>query len=121
MDIPARTSHFFTIMKTLLALTFSLALAASFAKADPAENYSHLCASCHGKDGTGHTKPGKKLGVKDLTAADYQKTFSDDDAFKALKNGMKGEDGSNKMKSFSEKLSDDDIKAVVTYVRTLAK
>jgi len=34
---------------------------------------------------------------------------------------MKGEDGSNKMKSFSEKLSDDDIKAVVTYVRTLAK
>jgi mono/diheme cytochrome c family protein len=108
-------------MKPLLALTFSLALAASFAKADPVEVYAHHCASCHGKDGAGHTKPGKKLGVKDLTAADYQKTFSDDDAFKALKDGMKGEDGSKKMGSFAEKLSDDDIKAVVTYVRTLAK
>jgi cytochrome c553 len=122
MDNPTGARQFLTTMKPLLALTFSLALAASFAKADPAENWNHFCASCHGKDGAGHTKPGKKLGVKDLTTADYQKTFSDDDAFKALKNGMKSEDGATtKMKPFAEKLSDDDIKAVVAYVRTMAK
>lgn len=103
-----------------LAATLGLAVAAASA-ADAPTNWGSLCASCHGKDGAGHTKAGKKLDVKDLTDAAYQKTFTDADAIKALKEGYNDKDGNQKMKSFSEKVSDDEIKALVAYARTLAK
>jgi mono/diheme cytochrome c family protein len=109
-------------MKTLLSIACVLAFTASSAKAaDASENYGKLCASCHGKDGAGHTKAGKKLEVKDLTSADYQKSFSDTDAFNALKAGFKAPDGTEKMKPFAEKLGDDEITAIVKYVRAMAK
>ncbi len=110
-------------MKKLALLSLALAglFAATQAFADPAENYGKFCAACHGKDGTGKTKAGRLVKVKDLTDAQYQKTFTDDDAFKALKEGYQDKDGNTKMKPFADKLADDDIKAVVAYVRTLAK
>jgi cytochrome c553 len=109
-------------MKTLLSIVSALAFSASAAiAADASANWATHCASCHGKDGAGHTKAGKRLEVKDLTAADYQKTFSDADAISSLKNGFKAPDGTEKMKSFAEKLSDDDIKALVAYVRAMGK
>jgi mono/diheme cytochrome c family protein len=89
--------------------------------ADAPDAWPQNCASCHGADGAGQTKAGKKLGAKNLTDAGYQKTFTDDQAFKAVKEGLKDESGTDKMKPFSDKLSDDDIKALVAYVRTLAK
>ncbi len=73
---------------------------------------SQHCASCHGKDGSGNTTMGKKLGVKDYTKA---QGFSDADASNAIKSG------SGKMKAFGSKLSDADIKALVAYVRGLKK
>jgi cytochrome c553 len=106
-------------MKSILTLTAALSLAVCAASADTAGNWNTLCASCHGKDGVGKTKPGKKLEVKDLTDAAYQKTFSDDDAFNALKNGLTTKDGTVRMKSFAEKATDDELKALVTYVRAL--
>lgn len=102
------------------ALIFALTAASAFA-ASPAENWTSQCAKCHGKDGAGHTRSGKKLGIKDLTAAENQKAFSDDDAFTALKSGLKDKDGATKMNPFATKLSDDDIKALVAYVRAMAK
>jgi mono/diheme cytochrome c family protein len=105
----------------LLSLALPALLAVQTLRADPAENYGKFCASCHGKDGAGKTKAGRLVKVKDLTDAQYQKTFTDDDAFKALKEGFQDKDGNTKMKPFADKLPDDDIKAVVAYVRTLAK
>lgn len=105
----------------LFALTAAL-LAAPLGHlaGDPPANWAKDCATCHGKDGTGHTRPGKMLGVKDLTDPAYQKTFTDDAAFGDVKNGLR-KDGKTKMTPFAAKLSDDDIKALVAYVRTLAK
>jgi len=109
-------------MKTIASIAAALTVAACAAyAADTADNWSHHCASCHGKDGAGHTKAGKKLDVKDLTDAAYQKTFKDDEAFNSLKGGMKTSDGTEKMKPFADKLTDEEIKALVTYVRALAK
>jgi cytochrome c553 len=122
IDILPTETNATTTMKSIVAIAFAFAMAASAARADTAENWTHLCASCHGKDGAGHTKPGKKKGVKDLTSADYQKKFTDDDAFNSLKKGLKSDDGATvKMNPFADKLSDDEIKALVSYVRTLAK
>jgi mono/diheme cytochrome c family protein len=81
--------------------------------ADAAANYVKHCAACHGKDGTGNTVQGKKTGAKDYTK---DQSVSDAAAIKAIKEGVT-EGGKEKMKAFGEKLSDDEIKALVAYVR----
>ena len=84
---------------------------AAFA-ADGAALWSQHCASWHGKDGSGNTTMGKKLGVKDYTK---DQSFSDAEATAIIK------DGKDKMKGFKGKLSDADVKALVAYVRSLKK
>lgn len=106
---------------TTIAALALLALPHSGRAADAPDTWTKNCAACHGADGAGHTRAGKMVGAKDLTDAAYQKAFSDDQAFKAIKDGYKDDAGKDKMKPFSAKLSDDEIKALVAYVRTLAK
>ncbi len=88
--------------------------------ADVKENWDKHCVACHGKDGKGETKAGKKAQVKDFTDPKYLATLSDDKMFKHLKEGMK-EGTKEKMKPFGDKLSDDEIKALVASVRTFKK
>jgi len=77
------------------------------------------CAKCHGEDGKGQTKMGKKLGAKDYTDAKVQEELKDDAAVKAIKEGLK-QDDKTLMKP-AEGLTDDQIKALVTYMRTFKK
>jgi cytochrome c553 len=109
-------------MKKLIALTItSLAtLSLSATAADGKANYEKDCAKCHGPDGKGQTKMGQKLGAKDYTDAKVQAELKDDAAFKAIKEGLKNKEGKQLMKP-SEGLSDDDIKALVAYMRTFKK
>jgi len=88
------------------------------ARADAPDTWAKNCASCHGKDGKGNTMMGRKLSIKDLTDAKVQASFTDVDATKAIKEGIT-ENGKDKMKGFGSKLSDADITALVSYVRTL--
>jgi cytochrome c553 len=105
--------------KTLLLVTlFGLAAALSTKGAEAKENWDTLCAKCHGADGKGDTKIGAKLGVKDFTDAKVQADIKDDAAFKALREGLKNDDGKTLMKPFDQ-LSDDEIKALVAYVHSL--
>ena len=78
------------------------------------------CAQCHGKDGHADTKMGTKLNAKDLTDPKVQADFTDAKATQSIKEGVK-ENGKTTMKSFGGKLTDDEIKALVAYVRTLKK
>ncbi len=87
---------------------------------DVKENWEKQCAKCHGPDGKGDTKMGQKLGIKDLTDAKLQADLKDDQAFKAIKEGIKDSEGKIKMKP-AENISDDEIKALVGHVRTLKK
>ena len=106
----------------LLGVASSALLAApAVFGADAGDNYAKYCASCHGSDGGGHTKAGRLLKVKDLTDAQYQKSFTDDTAFTDLKEGSKNKDGVVQMKPMKDKLSDDEIKAVVAYIRKFVK
>ena len=88
--------------------------------ADAPANWTKHCASCHGKDGKGETKAGRMAGVKDQTDAKYQAGLKDDAMFAAIKDGLK-EGAKEKMKPFKDKLSDDEIKALVAHVRSLKK
>lgn len=104
----------------LLAAAFVFAAAVTASATDAKENWDKNCAKCHGADGKGDTKIGQRLDIKDMTDAKVQASFTDDQAFKALKEGLKDSEGKLRMKP-AEGLSDDELKALVQHVRTLKK
>lgn len=106
------------LVAAIVALTCGAALVAS--AADAKENWEKQCAKCHGKEGKGDTKMGQKLGVKDYTTAKVQEGFKDEEAAKAIKEGVKDKEGKTVMKP-AEGLSDDDVKALVKLVRGFKK
>ncbi|MBI3417693.1 MAG: cytochrome c [Verrucomicrobia bacterium] len=108
-------------MKRAVAVSIVLLIGslASLPAADVKENWEKQCLKCHGPDGKGDTKLGKKSEVKDLTDAKVQEKFSDQELFKAIKEGVK-EGEKIKMKP-AEKLTEEEIKTLVTYVRSLKK
>jgi|HubBroStandDraft_5_1064220.scaffolds.fasta_scaffold603531_1 mono/diheme cytochrome c family protein len=75
------------------------------------------CAACHGKDGTGQTMMGRRLQMKDLTDPKVQASFTDAKAMKIIKEGVT-DNGTEKMKAFGDKFSDDQIKALLAQVRS---
>jgi mono/diheme cytochrome c family protein len=97
---------------------FAFALNTNALAADGKVVYSDNCAKCHGDDGKGATKMGTKLGARDYTDAAVQAAFTDDQAFKSIKEGLKKDD-KTLMKPME--LSDEDIKASIAYLRTFKK
>ncbi len=83
-------------------------------------NYEKFCVKCHGVNGGGDTKMGKKLGVKNYSNSKIQAEMKDDNAFKVIKEGLKDKEGKILMKS-SEGLSNEDIKSLVIYMRKFNK
>ena len=109
-------------MKKLIVIGVALLIvgAVSVRAADAKENWEKNCTKCHGADGKGKTKMGEKVGVKDYTDAKVQADLKDDAMTKAIKEGVKDGD-KTKMKGFGDVLSDDEIKALVKYVRDFKK
>jgi mono/diheme cytochrome c family protein len=109
-------------MKAIVTIAISLFLAVpiSVRAADAKANWDKHCTQCHGKSGAADTKMGKLLNARDLTDAKVQAAFSDAKATQSIKDGVK-EGGKTTMKAFGGTLSDDEIKALVAYVRTLKK
>jgi cytochrome c553 len=103
----------------VLSLAALAAMLVTASAADVKETWEKTCAKCHGPDGKGDTKMGKKLDIKDLTDTKVQTSLKDEEMFKAIKEGVK--DGEKiKMKAV-EGLSDDEIKAMVAHVRKFKK
>ncbi len=80
--------------------------------ADGAATFKAKCAMCHGQDGAGQTSMGKTLKLRDLGSPEVQK-LTDADLTKLVS------DGKGKMPAYKAKLSADEIKEVVAFVRTL--
>jgi cbb3-type cytochrome c oxidase subunit III len=72
--------------------------------------YQQLCVGCHGPDGRAQTEMGKKVQASDLTAAVVQDQ-NDSQLIKVIRSGK------GKMPAWEDKLSDDEIRAVLAYVR----
>ena len=94
-----------------LALVFTVTMTCN-GQSDAASLYKAKCQVCHGADGKGDTTMGKKLAARDFHSPEVAK-LSDAELFKITK------EGKDKMPSYDKKLTDDQIKALIKYVRTL--
>jgi len=88
--------------------------------ADAPANWTKHCASCHAPDGSGNTRMGRQSGAKDYRDAKVQAEMKDDAALKALKDGMQVK-GKEVMKPFKDKLSEDEMKALIAHMRAFKK
>ncbi len=103
-------------MRSQLVLALMVAVAGSvgFAQSAGEAVYKANCQSCHGSAGTPNPGIAKAMGVKPANDPDYKKT-SEADMIAAVKNGK------GKMKPFSGKLTDAQIKDAVVYFRSFNK
>jgi mono/diheme cytochrome c family protein len=96
----------------VLAVAGCLAGSMGFAQAAGEAVYKANCASCHGSTGTPSPGIAKSMGVKAASDPEMKK-LSLDEEIQAVKGGK------GKMKAFSPKLTDAQIKDSVTYYRSL--
>jgi len=101
---------------TLTGLMFLLPAVISQA-APVAENWENHCQKCHGADGKGQTKAGKRLKVKDYTDAAVQAEMKDEDIIRVTTEGAFDEAGKEKMKAFKDELTAEEIKEFVAFIR----
>jgi mono/diheme cytochrome c family protein len=91
----------------LFSFFLALALPQLASAQSAADTYKAKCAMCHGADGSK-----SMMGAKPLNGPDVQK-MSDADLTDAITNGK------GKMPAYKGKLSDAQIKDLVSYIRTL--
>ena len=84
-----------------------------------AEIWAKKCALCHGKDGKGTTPMCEKFKCRDLTNPKVQEAFTDDQAAKSIIEGVKNSSGNIVMPPFKEKLTAEEVKEIVKFLRTL--
>jgi mono/diheme cytochrome c family protein len=110
-------------MRSLCTAFFCIVALATSARADKIERtWQAKCGSCHGDDGKGQTAKGKEMGVRDVTTAEWQKGITDEKIQKAIEDGVDTtKDGKKqKMDAYKDKLKPEQIKDLVTYMRSLA-
>lgn len=76
--------------------------------------YKQKCATCHGADGKGDTPAGKGLNVRSFADPNIAKS-SDAELASTIEKG-KGD-----MPGYGKEMKPNEIKAMVAYVRSLAK
>jgi mono/diheme cytochrome c family protein len=108
-----------TAWKVLMVALVGFLGASQFAK--PARSqaagealYKTKCATCHGPDGKGETAIGKANKLRDLASPDVQKQ-SDDELSGIISAGK------SKMPAYGKSLKPEQIKDLVTYIRTFKK
>ncbi|HXM99628.1 MAG TPA: cytochrome c [Candidatus Dormibacteraeota bacterium] len=87
---------------------------AAAAANDAAKTYAKNCVLCHAADGSGSSPSGKALGAKDLASDEVQKK-SDEELIEVVTKGK------GKMPAFGKKISPEEIKGLVAYIRALPK
>jgi len=105
----------------LLACVPAAADDAAAAKAQ--ENYRTYCRKCHGEHGKGDGPGAAMLNPKPRDFADCQnmQKRSDDELFKVISEGGEAVKMSPDMQPWGGTISDDEIHALVSFVRSFCK
>ena len=107
------TTFFKVVGVGTFLLVFCLALQAGPAPDAGGDLFKQKCAMCHGADGKGYPA----LKTPDFTDPKVQASLTDEEITKTIKNGKTG----TAMPPFKDSLSDDQIKSLVAYLRSLKK
>ncbi|MFT3782719.1 MAG: c-type cytochrome [Nibricoccus sp.] len=113
-------------MKTINVIlgSISLLLTATLCESraeDAGETWNQYCVRCHGQDGKGQTKMGKKLRIKDLTAATTKVRLTEKRIVETITEGKQDASGNERMPSFREKIPEDQRRALAGFVRSLVE
>jgi cytochrome c6 len=95
-------------------MAFAIVSVPARAQDSGAATYKTKCAACHGADGKGDTAVGKTNKIRDLSSGDVQQQ-SDADLTGIITNGK------GKMPAYGKSVKADQVKDLVTYIRSLAK
>jgi mono/diheme cytochrome c family protein len=106
---------------TLLLLALCFALPAT-ALADGASDYQTYCSTCHGTGGKGDGAAAAAMDPKpaDFSNPDFYKTRDDALLTKVIKEGGAAVGKSAMMAPWGSVLNDEQIKAVVAHIKSLA-
>jgi len=83
---------------------------------DGQELYAKHCVLCHGEDGTGETDLGSGLGARDFNDNEFQSGITDEQIVEQIENGTE-----EKMFPFKDKLSSEEMHALVPVIRAFGK
>ena len=82
---------------------------------DGARIFSSACARCHGADGVPSQAMMARTGAKSLVSSEIQKSWTDDQLRKQILQGS----ASRSMPAFKGALKDEQLDALIVYIRTL--
>lgn len=99
------------LFRLIITCAVAMILATSVFADSAQDLYKSKCQGCHGADGKA-SAVGKKMGAKDFSDPDVIK-MSEADLAKITS------EGKNKMPSYKGKLTDDQIKDLVKYIRQM--
>ncbi len=105
--------------KLIISCLFIFILSFSLTYAEDGKKiYDKKCASCHGKDGKGNQAMLKMLKVDAslLNLIDKGTLDKSDEELVSI-----ASKGLNKMPAYGKELKDEEIKGIVSYIRSLAK
>ena len=97
------------------AIEYLVLSGTSASEIDGQELYTKHCVICHGEDGTGRTDLGSELGARDFKDKVFQEGITDEQIFEQITTG------SETMFPFKDKLSYEEIHALVPVIRAFGK
>lgn len=77
------------------------------------------CTKCHAQNGSGLTKKGRKLRVRDYRKPEVQAEMNDADMAEAIREGIEDK-GEQVMNPYQEDYSDQEIQAFIAFIRALS-
>jgi cytochrome c oxidase cbb3-type subunit 3 len=103
--------------RTALATTFALLALPLSAQEPPKRSalWGAYCTACHGEDGRSQTEEGLKKRARNLADPRWQETVADSRLESSIRRGR------DRMPAFGKKLSDEQTKALVAEIRSLAR
>jgi len=111
MQIKCSFWNFLAICGAVIVAMFLLSAPAN-AQGAGEKVYKAKCASCHGPDGAGATPAGKATKARDFCSEEVKKETDEEWTAIIVK-------GKNKMPSYEKKITDEEIKGLVAYIRGL--
>lgn len=106
----------FIVIVVQIALCYFVSPKVIAGEIDAQELYEKHCVICHGDDGKGKTDLGEGLGARDFTDKSFQDSITDEEIIEQITNGTP-----ERMFPFKDKLTTEEMKALVFVIRAFGK